>query len=320
MEVKQERRSSWGWKSILQGHRILERGLKWRVGDGQSIRIVHDPWIPKLCAFHIRSRHAEMPVMVGELFEHSMGSWKKELVLNYFEEEEAKLILGLPISLGGCHDKLIWHYSRNGKYTVISGYGVAMDLQANREWDRKGTGMGSKSMMSDRVWQDVWRLRVPNKLKFFYMEVLQQYFGGTKESSPKEDASGDDIRFMDVNVVKGVDFLEGWKKIEARFKDEAVKDELLHEVVFGLWRIWKCQKALAFEGGYGSVVRDFAGLLHMASGVGGEFFNDAAMVEVAAIRAALVTCGDMHYEMVEIESDALSLINMINGECSIDVN
>ncbi|XP_008392737.1 uncharacterized protein [Malus domestica] len=311
-----------------------------------------------------------MPVMVGELFEHSTGSWKKELVLNYFEEEEAKLILGLPISLDGCHDKLIWHYSRNGEYTVRSGYGVAMDLQANGELDRKGTGMGSRSMVSDRVWQDI-----------------------------------------DVDAVKGVDFLESWKKIVARFKDEAVKlshiewdrpsdpkilteavkDELLQEVVFGLSRIWKCRNALVFEGtyrtpkdaivlsrshiqefrnaqpektrekercwkpstsvfagqqvrwkrpsfgtlkincdgawrgksmlgGYGWVLRDFARLLHMAGRVRGEFFNDAAMVEAAAIRAALVVCRDMHYEMVEIESDALSLINMINGECSIDAN
>ncbi|CAN6549591.1 unnamed protein product [Malus baccata var. baccata] len=64
----------------------------------------------------------------------------------------------------------------------------------------------------------------------------------------------------------------------------------------------------------------FAGLLQIAGGVGGEFFNGAAMVEAAAIRAALVMCRDMHYEMVEIEYDALSLINMINGECTIDAN
>ncbi|KAM2660427.1 hypothetical protein EV2_022844 [Malus domestica] len=82
------------------------------------------------------------------------------------------------------------------------------------------------------------------------MEVLQQYFGGAEESSPKEDASGDDMRFIDVDAVKGVDFLESWKKIEARFKDEAVRGELLQEVVFGLWRIWKYRNALAFEGTY----------------------------------------------------------------------
>ncbi|CAN6677227.1 unnamed protein product [Malus baccata var. baccata] len=186
---------------------------------------------------------------------------------------------------------------------------------------------------------------------------------------------------IDVDAVKGVDF----------WKDEAVRGELLQEVVFGLWRIWKYRNALAFEGtdktpkdaidlsqshiqefrdaqlvktrekehcgkpstsvfagqqvrwkcpsfgtlkincdgawhgksmlgGYGWVVRDFAGLLQMAGGVGGKFFNDAAMVEAAAIRAALLICRDMHYEMVEIESNALSLINMINGECSIDAN
>lgn len=56
--------------------------------------MVHDLWIPNLCTFRIRSRHMEMPVIVGELIEHFMGLCKKELVLNYFEDEEAKLILG----------------------------------------------------------------------------------------------------------------------------------------------------------------------------------------------------------------------------------
>lgn len=32
------RRSSWGWKRILQGRQIIERGLRWRVGNGRQIR------------------------------------------------------------------------------------------------------------------------------------------------------------------------------------------------------------------------------------------------------------------------------------------
>ncbi|KAB2599357.1 ribonuclease H protein [Pyrus ussuriensis x Pyrus communis] len=94
MEAKLGRRSSWGWKGIIQGRRVLERGMIWRVGDGRCVRVSHDPWLPR---------------------PHTYRCF----------EEEGNLILGLPISLAGCKDRVIWHYSRNGDYTVRKGYGVA---------------------------------------------------------------------------------------------------------------------------------------------------------------------------------------------------
>lgn len=81
--------------------------------------------------------------MVGELIDHSVGSWNNDLVRTYFMEDEVKLILGLPISFMRCKNKVIWHYSRNGDYTVRTGYGVALELQANGELGRKGTRIGS---------------------------------------------------------------------------------------------------------------------------------------------------------------------------------
>ncbi|XP_072074186.1 uncharacterized protein [Arachis hypogaea] len=36
---------SWGWRSILEGCKVVEKGLVWRVGDGSSIRIFSDPWL-----------------------------------------------------------------------------------------------------------------------------------------------------------------------------------------------------------------------------------------------------------------------------------
>lgn len=43
MEAKVGKRSSWGWKGIIQGRRILERGERWRVGDGRCIHVCQDP-------------------------------------------------------------------------------------------------------------------------------------------------------------------------------------------------------------------------------------------------------------------------------------
>lgn len=72
------------------------------------------------------------------------------------------------------------------------------------------------------------------------------------------------------------------------------------------------------KGGYGWVLRDFAGLLQAAGGEGGVFFNSAAMAEAAAIRAALRVCIELGCVDVELESDSQVIIRMITGEYVID--
>nr|XP_025611831.1 uncharacterized protein LOC112705199 [Arachis hypogaea] len=37
---------SWGWRSILEGRKVLKKGLLWKVGSGGSIRVYVDPWLP----------------------------------------------------------------------------------------------------------------------------------------------------------------------------------------------------------------------------------------------------------------------------------
>ncbi|CAN6716714.1 unnamed protein product [Malus baccata var. baccata] len=72
------------------------------------------------------------------------------------------------------------------------------------------------------------------------------------------------------------------------------------------------------KGGYGWVLRDFAGLLQTASGERGLFFNTDAMAEAAAIRVALLVCIELGCEEVEVESDSQVIIQMLNGEYVID--
>ncbi|GLT53960.1 hypothetical protein SLA2020_271940 [Shorea laevis] len=40
-------RPSYAWRSILNSRSLLKEGLAWRVGDGKSIRIWGDKWIPE---------------------------------------------------------------------------------------------------------------------------------------------------------------------------------------------------------------------------------------------------------------------------------
>lgn len=47
--------SSFIWRSLLWGRELLSSGLRWRVGDGSSISLYTDAWIPILHSFRIMS-------------------------------------------------------------------------------------------------------------------------------------------------------------------------------------------------------------------------------------------------------------------------
>jgi hypothetical protein len=54
------RRPSYAWRSIFQARDVLERGLGWRVGNGELIRIWGDRWLPPPNSILIRNPHQEL--------------------------------------------------------------------------------------------------------------------------------------------------------------------------------------------------------------------------------------------------------------------
>lgn len=51
MKAKQGSRTSWIWQSILWDREALKRGILQRLGNGKSINVWGDPWIPTLPNF-----------------------------------------------------------------------------------------------------------------------------------------------------------------------------------------------------------------------------------------------------------------------------
>jgi len=65
---------SYAWKSILRSRYLIEEGAKWRLGDGQSIRIFIDKWLlngdGKVSA---SSGELHLKAIVAELINPSLG-------------------------------------------------------------------------------------------------------------------------------------------------------------------------------------------------------------------------------------------------------
>ena len=170
MEALSNSSGSYAWRSILKGREVLWRGARWRVGNGESIKIWDYPWLPSL----------EHPIIlypvIDGLQEATMDcpinptsrSWDKDVLLGYFAPMEADLILKIPLSPTNVEDKLIWPHVPNGVYIVRFGYRFLVK-------DKSGPSPSPYSYgETTSIWIHIWGLLVPNKVKNFLWRACKE--------------------------------------------------------------------------------------------------------------------------------------------------
>ncbi|KAL5854197.1 hypothetical protein ACOSQ4_003999 [Xanthoceras sorbifolium] len=129
---------SFVWRSILWGRDTLQRGLRWKVGDGHNIAVYDDPWIPRASNFKVLSPPllpdgTSVSALIG-----ASGSWCRGLVHFYFRPEEAAAILSIPLCSSPLRDSLTWHFDKKGYFSVKSAYRLA--LKANNSGSPSSSG------------------------------------------------------------------------------------------------------------------------------------------------------------------------------------
>lgn len=124
------RRPSYVWRSILAARKVVERGSRWCIGNGESVQIWKDRWIPNPDSFRVISpvgAHSGME-RVSSLLDTERRGWDVERVRNTFLPYEAEVILSIPISAGFPADSILWAGTPNGKFTVKSAYKIAQKV------------------------------------------------------------------------------------------------------------------------------------------------------------------------------------------------
>ncbi|XP_075675111.1 uncharacterized protein LOC142644344 [Castanea sativa] len=126
---------SYAWKSILSARDVIRKGMVWRIGDGQSVRIKEDKWLPVKPS---RLTLSPLPSFVVEakvsfLINPDLSMWKSEEVNQLFLPYKASLVLAIPLSHKKPPDRVSWSCTPSREFNASSAYKL---LAASASIDR----------------------------------------------------------------------------------------------------------------------------------------------------------------------------------------
>ena len=163
LEANESKAGSYAWKSILSAREVVKNGTVWRIGDGNSVGIREDKWLPDQCYRKVTSPLPSIPPdsKVSYLIDTNTREWKVDLIKQAFVPQEAEKILSIPLSIRLPPDQLIWSINPSDKFTTRSAYRLlASNALANNP-------SSSNSGPQKSFWRGLWKLRVLAKVKHF---------------------------------------------------------------------------------------------------------------------------------------------------------
>ena len=100
LEAPLGRKPSFAWKSIQSSSHLVREGLMYRIGNGKSIHIWGDKWLPIPSTFIVQSAPKVLDQLdtVDKLIDEELRWWNKPLLDKMFSLEEILAILSIPIS------------------------------------------------------------------------------------------------------------------------------------------------------------------------------------------------------------------------------
>jgi hypothetical protein len=158
------------WRAIEYGLELLKKGVVWRVGDGASIRIWRDNWLPRPYSMKpIGSTRTCRLRRVSHLIDQRYKTWDEVKVRRYFHQCDVEEIMKIKLSPNIDTDWVSWNFEKSGLFSVRSAYRLAM-----REKYEMGVMGSSITPEGERsVWKSIWRANVPSKVRVFAWKMVR---------------------------------------------------------------------------------------------------------------------------------------------------
>ena len=137
---------------------IIERGTRLCIGNGRSVHIQEDRWLPMPDSFRVVSQRRPQgeAVLVSDLMDPKKRRWNVSKVRRIFLPHEAELVLSILVSPRLPEDSVIWGWTNN-RFIVKSIYGVAQKWLKECSY-RPKLGSCSENSKMKAIWKVVWQL------------------------------------------------------------------------------------------------------------------------------------------------------------------
>jgi hypothetical protein len=147
------------WKAIERLKSLINKGACFLVGDGASIDVWKEPWVPWLHNFTPIPKSESflnIPLKVADLIDEDTRRWNLAVLIELFDANSVGAILKIVLPHTPKPDKLIWVLNSKGNFTVQSA------LQASLVPCVVDPGI---------TWKALWKLNMHDRLKIFIWRV-----------------------------------------------------------------------------------------------------------------------------------------------------
>lgn len=144
-----------------------------RIGNGFNTPIWDSPWIPDDGNFKLITPGPPTnfyPWRVSDLINPITATWDYGMLERYFWPVDRARILGIPLGDPGTEDRLVWHYSNDGRYSVRSCY--HMEGSSGQASGSSRDGMSGEPAIN---WQVIWSLNLPPKIRVFMWRACKGF-------------------------------------------------------------------------------------------------------------------------------------------------
>ena len=176
------------WKAIEKTKPLIAKGACYLVGNGASISVWEDPWIPWLDGFKPTPKDDSIqrnPLMVSNLIYTEDHCWNLPLLSELFNSETVEAIKKIHISLRSKADKLIWVSDSKGAFSVKSVYKANQDPPC-----------GSSTVQ----WQKIWKIKAHDRIKMLLWRIGSNALPSKNNLALRLGTSDPHVCFVVVNL------------------------------------------------------------------------------------------------------------------------
>ncbi|KAG8480190.1 hypothetical protein CXB51_024907 [Gossypium anomalum] len=157
---------SYTWRSIWGARCLLKEGIGWRIGNGQSVNIWNDAWLPGVENGRVQCQQINIRYsMVSDLIDRDAVTWKHEEIRSLFGEEQMQRIVAIPLANIGLQDALVWRGDNTGIYTAKKGY----------KWRNIIETPNIHQNSLTKFYKRFWDIKVPSKIRMHLWRVAKKY-------------------------------------------------------------------------------------------------------------------------------------------------